>query len=197
MDKSVFTELEDARDKLKSMQARLEDATSARKDCEERVQLSSEIIVESSRFEVKLRDLFGEDMSGTHEVLYIAEKLLGKFLPDLSKHMEAQGVHVSMFAVTWLVTLYVREFPFDLVARVWDCFLVEGWKVVYRVMLSLLEHSSKDILGLQFEEILHYLRALPSKVNGQAIMAGSLKIALKRKHIQKYAIEWRQNADGG
>lgn len=144
----------------------------------------------------KLRELFGEDMAGTHEVLYIAEKLLAQFLPRLSNHMEAEGVHVSMFVTQWLLTLYTSTFPFDLVSRVWDCFLVEGWKVVYRVMLSLLDNASKDILDLQFEEILNYFRGYPATVNGQVIMAGSLKIALKRKHIQKHVNDWRRHAGG-
>mmetsp|Transcript_3009 Transcript_3009/g.6562 ORF Transcript_3009/g.6562 Transcript_3009/m.6562 type:complete len:1062 (-) Transcript_3009:140-3325(-) len=145
----------------------------------------------------KLRELFGEDMAGTHEVLYIAEKLLAQFLPKLSKHFEEENIHVSMFVIQWLLTVYTSTFPFDLVARVWDCFLVEGWKVVYRVMLSLLEHASKDILDFQFEQILNYFRDFPSTVNGQAIMAGSLKIALKRKHIQKHVNEWRRHAGAG
>jgi len=154
------------------------------------------LVVVMNREPYKIRDLFGEDMAGTHEVLYIAEKLMNQFLPELSAHMEKENVHVTMFVTQWLVTLYVREFPFDLVARVWDSFLVEGWKVIYRVMLSLMEEASRDILGLQFEGILHYLRDFPSSVNGQAIMARSLKIPLKRKHIQKHATEWRRSANG-
>ncbi|KAL7539874.1 hypothetical protein ACHAXR_009684 [Thalassiosira sp. AJA248-18] len=145
----------------------------------------------------KLRELFGEDMAGTHEVLYIAEKLLAQFLPRLSKHMEEESIHVSMFVTQWLLTLYTSTFPFELVARVWDSFLVEGWKVVYRVMLSLLERASKDVLDMRFEDILHYFREFPSSVNGQEIMAGSLKISLKRKHIQKHVNEWRRHAGGG
>ena len=145
----------------------------------------------------KLRELFGEDMAGTHEVLYIAEKLMAQFLPKLARHMEAENIHVSMFVTQWLLTLYTSTFPFDLVARVWDCFLVEGWKVVYRVMLSLLEEASKDILDMPFEEILFYFREFPSKVDGQHILAQSLKISLKRKHIQKHVNEWRRHAAGG
>lgn len=144
----------------------------------------------------KLRHLFGEDMAGTQEMLYIAEKLLDKFLPELSKHMVEQGIHISMIVTEWLVTLYVRTFPFDLVARVWDCFLVEGWKVIYRVMLSLMKQASKDIMGLEFEQIFHYFRDYPSTVNGQVIMAGSLKIPLKSKHIQQFADEWNRHAAG-
>ena len=145
----------------------------------------------------KLRELFGEDMAGTHEVLYIAEKLMTQFLPKLSKHLEKESIHVSMFVTQWLLTVYTSTFPFDLVARVWDSFLVEGWKVVYRVMLALLESAQADILALSFENILGYLKDFPSTVDGPAVMAGSLRINLKRKHIQKHVNEWRRHSGDG
>ena len=144
-----------------------------------------------------LRELFGEDMSGTHEVLFIAEKLVKQFLPKLYKHMHKEGIHHSMFVTQWLLTVYTSSFPFDLVSRVWDSFLVEGWKVVYRIMLALLKYAEGTLLELSFEHILHYLSSFPPKVDGQTIMQGSLKIGLKTKHIQKYAHDWRRCSTTG
>eukprot|EP00567_Pseudictyota_dubia_P009097 CAMPEP_0197462010 /NCGR_PEP_ID=MMETSP1175-20131217/57988_1 /TAXON_ID=1003142 /ORGANISM="Triceratium dubium, Strain CCMP147" /LENGTH=46 /DNA_ID= /DNA_START= /DNA_END= /DNA_ORIENTATION= len=46
-----------------------------------------------------------------------------------------------MYATQWLLTLYASSFPFDLVTRVWDCFLAEGWKIVFRVMLAILDRA--------------------------------------------------------
>jgi hypothetical protein len=143
----------------------------------------------------KLRDMFGEDMAGTHEILYIAEKLMAQFLPKLAIQMEEEMIHVSMFVTPWLLTVYTSTFPFDLVVRVWDSFLVEGWKVVYRVMLSLLEHASKDIAELKFEQVLNYFRELPSTVNGKTIMADSFRIPLKSKHIQNHVMRWRRSKE--
>ncbi len=144
-----------------------------------------------------LRELFGESMSGTQEVLYIAEQLIQQFLPKLFKHLEAEHIHMSMFVTQWLMTIYTSTFPFELVARVWDSFLVEGWKVVYRTMLALLHHAQSDLMAIQFDEILTYLREYPSKVDGNAIMTTALKISLKRRHIQKYATEWRTLTKNG
>jgi prolyl 4-hydroxylase len=67
--------------------------------------------------------------------------------------------------------------------------------VVYRVMLSLLEHASKDIAELKFEQILNYFRELPSTVNGKTIMADSFRISLKSKHIQNHVIRWRRSKE--
>jgi hypothetical protein len=140
----------------------------------------------------KIREMFGEDMAGTHEVLYIAEKLIEQFLPKFAKTLQGEMINVSMIVTPWLMTVYASTFPFELVVRVWDSFLVEGWKVVYRVMLSLLDHASKDLTDKTFEDILNYFRDFPSTVNGQTIMAGSLRIPLKSKHIQNHVLQWRR-----
>jgi hypothetical protein len=138
-----------------------------------------------------LRALYGEDMSGTHEILYIADKLMKQFVPKLWKHLEREGIHHSMFVTQWLLTLYTSSFPFDLVSRVWDSFLVEGWKVIYRVMLGLLKHAEPTLLEMPFEQILMFLRDYPTMIDGQTIMRESLQIGLKRKHVQKYVNAWR------
>lgn len=130
-------------------------------------------------------------MSETHEVLFIAEKLMHQFLPKLTKHMEKENVHITMYATQWLLTLYTSSFPFDLVTRVWDCFLVEGWKVVYRVMLALLTLWQSAMLKMSFEEILAFFRDFSSRVDGHTVMDAALKIPLKTKHIVKYQTEWR------
>jgi len=138
----------------------------------------------------RCREMFGEGMSGAHRVLYVAEKLIGQFLPRLSRHLEKEGIHITMFATQWLLTLYTSSFRFELVTRVWDCFLAEGWKIVYRVMLAILDDASPKLLKLHFEEILGYFRDLPSKVNGDAIFAKVFAIPLKHRHIEKWEDEW-------
>lgn len=140
----------------------------------------------------KMRGLFEEGMSKAHEVLFVAEKLIAHYNPKLSKHLEEEGVHITMYATQWLLTLFTSSFPFDLVTRVWDCFLAEGWKVPYRVMLALLEQATPDLLNLHFEEILGYIRDLPLKVNGAKVMDDAFKIPLRRKQIQKFAKDYAE-----
>jgi len=143
----------------------------------------------------RMRGLFGEGMKETHQVLYIAEKLTYQFLPKLAKHMESQSIHITMYATQWLLTLYTSSFQFDLVTRLWDCFLAEGWKIVYRVMLALLQNSQSTLLTLSFEEILAHFRELPQNTNGNMIIEIALKIPLRRRHIVKYQKEYARQAN--
>jgi hypothetical protein len=95
-----------------------------------------------------------------------------------------------MFATQWLLTMYTSSFPFDVVTRVWDAFLSEGWKVAYRVMLALLEMAQPLLMKMNFEEILNYFKEMPFEIDANEIMELSFKIPLKKKHITKYAKEY-------
>ena len=143
-----------------------------------------------------LRNMFKEDMSGVHECLFVAEKLIKKFLPALHGHLDKEHIDISMFATSWLMTVFASTFPFDLVSVVWDSFIVEGSKVVYRVMLALLEQAQDELLNLDMEEILCYLRDDIRNVDGRTIMRNSLKISLRQRHIKKYINEWRSSHKG-
>jgi hypothetical protein len=129
-------------------------------------------------------------MRETHKVLFVAEKLIHQFLPKLAKHMDKENIHVTMYATQWLLTQYSSSFRFDLVMRVWDAFLGEGWKPTYRVMLSILQHFQPMLLRMSFEEILALMREIPDRVDGATIFDTSIKIPLRRKHIAKYEKQW-------
>ena len=140
----------------------------------------------------KMRGMFAEGMGETHKVLHVAEQLLHQFLPKLAAHLDKEHIHVTMFATQWLLTQYTSSFPFEMVLRVWDAFLEEGWKITYRVYLAIFQQVQGALLQLSFEEILAYLRDIPQKVNYNTVVDEAIKIPLKRKHIAKYEKEWLQ-----
>lgn len=138
----------------------------------------------------EMRGMFGEGMRETHKVLHVAERLTHHYLPKLAKHFDKENIHVTMYATQWLLTQYTSSFKFDLVTRVWDCFLGEGWKTIYRVMLALLQQWQAQLLKMSFEEILAFFRELPDRVEGHVVMETALRIPLRTKVIQKYEKEW-------
>jgi hypothetical protein len=138
----------------------------------------------------EMRGLFGEGMHETHKVLHVAERLTHHYLPKLAKHFDKENIHVTMYATQWLLTQYTSSFHFDLVTRVWDCFLGEGWKIIYRVMLALLSQWQSQLLKMSFEDILAFFRELPDRVEGHALIDAAMKIPLRTKHIVKYEKDW-------
>lgn len=72
---------------------------------------------------------------------YIAVKL-----PNLSEHFRRNGVEISLFA--WFLTIFVDGTPPALFLRLWDTFLYEGDKILFRVALALLRMYENEILRL-------------------------------------------------
>lgn len=58
-------------------------------------------------------------------------------MPKLAGHMEEEGVLPTMYCSQWFLTLYAYTLPIDHLLRVWDVFLLEGPKVLFRLACSI------------------------------------------------------------
>ena len=77
-----------------------------------------------------------------------------------------------MYATQWLLTIFAYSFPFPAVARIWDAFLFEGWKVVFRVALAALQGAEGSLLAAQsFEGIMMAFKRLPGDIDPDELLA--------------------------
>lgn len=85
------------------------------------------------------------------------------YLPALAKRLEATEIGAELYAARWVLSLFARELPLPLLLRLWDLFLLDGWKAVVRAALAILSHSARSILAsakeCTFEECLKAARA--------------------------------------
>jgi len=76
-----------------------------------------------------------------------------------------------MYATQWLLTIFAYSFPFPAVARIWDAFLFEGWKVVFRVALAALAGAEGKLMGaLSFEGVMMAFKRLPGEIDPEELM---------------------------
>ena len=59
-----------------------------------------------------------------------------------------------MFASHWFVTLFCYALPPAHLVRVWDVFLLDGHKMIFRTALALLKSAQDSLLPLNFEQTL-------------------------------------------
>jgi len=139
-----------------------------------------------------MRKSFGLEMTQSRQLLYVGSRLFSQFIPRLYNHFHAENVDISMFATQWVLTIYTSNFPFALVTRIWDCFLSEGWKIVYRVMLAILSINESHLLASNFEEILMFLKKIPDDIDVDNVIERAYKIPLKRKQVKRLMKEWNE-----
>lgn len=94
--------------------------------------------------------------------LHVLSGLLRQRLPRVSAKLHAAGVHPTMWATQWFMTVFAYSFPLHTVARVWDSFLLEGWKVPLRVALALVADAERELLAADgFEALMGVLKRIP------------------------------------
>eukprot|EP00611_Tribonema_gayanum_P012751 TRINITY_DN2341_c0_g1_i1.p1 TRINITY_DN2341_c0_g1~~TRINITY_DN2341_c0_g1_i1.p1 ORF type:complete len:160 (+),score=32.76 TRINITY_DN2341_c0_g1_i1:600-1079(+) len=137
------------------------------------------------RTRAPLRELFLPGMLKAREFHYVMDGLALKFTPRLHNHLKSNDIDPTMYAHPWFMTCFTQSFPYDLVTRVWDIFLKEDWKIMYRVCLALFKSVEDEVCALDLERANMVLRKLPAAADASIIMDLALRIPLKHKHIEK------------
>eukprot|EP00611_Tribonema_gayanum_P012752 TRINITY_DN2341_c0_g1_i2.p2 TRINITY_DN2341_c0_g1~~TRINITY_DN2341_c0_g1_i2.p2 ORF type:complete len:123 (+),score=14.78 TRINITY_DN2341_c0_g1_i2:600-968(+) len=97
------------------------------------------------RTRAPLRELFLPGMLKAREFHYVMDGLALKFTPRLHNHLKSNDIDPTMYAHPWFMTCFTQSFPYDLVTRVWDIFLKEDWKIMYRVCLALFKSVEDEM----------------------------------------------------
>lgn len=144
-------------------------------------------------------DVYASNLVGCHVEMRSLDKLVEKKLPKLSNHMKVLQCDMSLLATEWFLCLYSTSLPSETAARVWDCLLLEGPKILYRVALALFKiHEPMLLATTNPGELLKAMRsATCSEYNRDEL----LKVAfdgvgsLSMKQINKYRDEKQRMVD--
>lgn len=115
-----------------------------------------------------LEDYFTPGMEIIQRDSAMLNALLKKTSPSVYRHMQKHKVEPLLYMTDWFLCAMTRTLPWDTLLRVWDCFLCEGIKIIFKVALVILGASlgppkiRKSCNGLC--ETLEVLRAPPSNI---------------------------------
>ncbi|CAH8507405.1 unnamed protein product [Dicrocoelium dendriticum] len=82
----------------------------------------------------------------------VLKDLLASKLPKLAEHINRMEIDISAITLNWFLVLFYDCVPFETLIRIWDVFLLEGPKSLFRFALALLKRS-EEILLLQADTI--------------------------------------------
>lgn len=102
------------------------------------------------------------------ETLQIDGDMLFAFVkrvyPSIYKHLKKQKIEPILYMTEWFLCVYTRTLPWPTLLRVWDMFLCEGVKVIFKVALVLIRiclRSKKSVsLKKQYPTMYETLEAL-------------------------------------
>lgn len=91
--------------------------------------------------------------------------------PKLVQHLQRENVEFMQFSFRWMNCLLMREVSITSTIRMWDTYMAEGADGfsefhVY-VCAAFLIRWSDDLINMEFQEIMMFLQALPTKDWGE------------------------------
>uniref|UniRef100_A0AC34RBJ5 Rab-GAP TBC domain-containing protein n=1 Tax=Panagrolaimus sp. JU765 TaxID=591449 RepID=A0AC34RBJ5_9BILA len=92
------------------------------------------------------KSYFDQSLTGAQADQELLKEILEQKYPKLAKHLEEYDIDLTTITLNWFLALFFDAVPFQTMLRIWDCFLLEGSKVLFRISIAL--------LGLYEEEIL-------------------------------------------
>lgn len=62
------------------------------------------------------------------------------------------------FTSKWIMTLFACFLPYDVLPPIFDMFLMDGWRAVFRIGIALLREMEKNLLQMDMVEMSTYFR---------------------------------------
>eukprot|EP01083_Nonionella_stella_P039929 108595_1 len=147
--------------------------------------------------EYQLRELYLDGLPLLNCRYYQFDQLLLKFMPKVHQKIASLEITPAFYASTWFITIFCYQFPFNFVYRIWDIYLFEGIKVVFRVGLALIKMNEDAILRIDtFGEMMEYLQHLHTQkeqiMNADELLNTAFDLALKREHLEQIQLKYNQ-----
>lgn len=122
---------------------------------------------------------------------FVLKKLVDKLLPKVGQKMDSYGIEFSFFSTHWFLTVFSYYLNFRLVCHIWDMFLCEGWKPVYRVALALLKMEESRLLSAVNEtDFLLLLKMVQESKDPALLLETALSIKFKTAKVRKYSEQY-------
>ncbi|XP_042310528.1 TBC1 domain family member 2A isoform X3 [Sceloporus undulatus] len=117
-------------------------------------------------------DYYSNMLIGSQVDQRVFKDFLAMKLPKLTAHLEHHRIDLALVTFNWFLVIFVDSLVSDILFRVWDAFLYEGTKVIFRYALAIFKYNEEAILKIQDSlEIYQYLRFFTKTIcDGRKLM---------------------------
>lgn len=88
---------------------------------------------------------------------YVLSRLMSKYSPQVLTFLQNQGLDLTAITPRWFITLFSCSLPTELFYRIFECFLSEGYTVIYKAALTMMKINETIVLNSPFEEAIQSL----------------------------------------
>ena len=121
------------------------------------------IILNNLFYFTQFGDIIENDFQKLKIFYYIIERLIYLYLPRIYTHLKDNQIKVIYFINPYFITLFTNIYVYlpdneiKFLLYVWDNFILNGWKNIFEIFLTIFKYYEKKILELKGDDILAFL----------------------------------------
>jgi len=118
---------------------------------------------------------------------FILQRFVERHLPKVADTISKQEIQYMSFAPRWFLTLLTASLPREINLRVYDCFFMEGYKIIFRAALAMIKFKEEQILINSYESNQRYLSGASEvyeRINPDDFINMMFSFSMSRKDIQ-------------
>jgi len=149
------------------------------------------VLTASSKF--AMGGVWAENMPQISLRFYQMECLCRRHCPLLGKTLDDLAITADMYQATqWFVTVFLAtDLPFGVILRIWDIYLHEGLKFIFRIGLILLDGIQRKLHGAKNPEddIWEFLQSISEKID-ESMIERAVKLRIRTKDLENLKKEF-------
>ncbi|XP_060082092.1 TBC1 domain family member 2B-like [Ylistrum balloti] len=111
------------------------------------------------------KDYYSKTLIAAQADQRVLKDMVQDKLPRLYTHFETHNVDLSLFTFNWFLTIFVDNIPPETFLRVWDAYLYEGSKMLFRFAVAFFKMAEEEILQQNSAlGVNHYMRVIGEKM---------------------------------
>ena len=140
-----------------------------------------------------MRRIYAPGFPDLNKLFYVLLNLEKKLLPNIYNIFMRDTISPSLYATEWFICLFSKCLNFNFVVRIFDTFLLEGFKVIYRFALGILKVKEKFFI--ESRNISETLKVLRNPIDNQDLdnlFNFAFGFHLSREMIKKLETEYEK-----
>ena len=82
-----------------------------------------------------------------------------QYFPDLFLHFKKNQITPDIIFSKWILTIFANYLPFETCYKIWDLFIIDKWKAIFRISIILLDTMKDKLIQLDLNKFCLFIKS--------------------------------------
>ena len=134
---------------------------------------------------IEMNLLYLKNMPDYSIRVYQLNSFIKEYFPELSNHFKKNQINPDVFFSKWILTIFSNYLPFEVLYKVWDVFIFDKWKAIFKFSLLILNSMKEQLITM---DLITFSKFIKDNKNNSSL----INFEEFSKHYKDYKITNRQ-----